>query len=210
MAAHEGLKRLYLDNEVYDGYFRDRCVFSDLIDIEDTMALVVDYQNGAKMSYSLNAFMPWEGYTVSINGTRGRLEHTTVESSYINADGTVPGQTVERGTHIRIIPHFSPSYDVDVWTSRGGHGGGDGRILEDLFGENPPADPYLTAADQRAGAYSILTGVAANASMRTGKLIRIDDLVHDIGMPDYAPMPSDSEPLSFDEVPPVDIPQPEE
>jgi len=210
MATHEGMKRLYLDNEVYDGYFRDRCVFSDLIDIEDTMALVVDYANGAKMSYSLNAFMPWEGYTVSINGTKGRLEHTTVESSYINADGTVPGQTVERGTTIRIIPHFSPSYDVDVWTSRGGHGGGDGRILEDLFGENPPADPYLTAADQRAGAYSILTGVAANASMRTDKLIRIDDLVHDIGMPDYAPMPSRSEPLSFDEVPPVDIPQPEE
>ncbi len=209
MASNEGLKRLYLDNEVHDGYFRDRCVFSELIDIEDTMVLAVDYANGAKMSYSLNAFMPWEGYTVAINGTKGRLEHKTVESSYINADGTVPGQTVERGTFIRVIPHFGPSYDVDVWTSKGGHGGGDSRILEDLFGENPPPDPYLTAADQRAGAYSILTGVAANASMRTGRLIRIDDLVHDIGMPDYAPMPSGDEPLSFDEVPAIDIPQPE-
>ncbi len=209
MAANEGLKRLYLDNEVYDGYFRDRCVFSELIDIEDTMVLAVDYANGAKMSYSLNAFMPWEGYTVAINGTKGRLEHKTVESSYINADGTVPGQTVERGTYIRVIPHFGPAYDVDVWTSKGGHGGGDSRILEDLFGEAPPPDPYLTAADQRAGAYSILTGVAANTSMRTGKLIRIDDLVHDIGMPDYAPMPTGDEPLSFDEVPPIEIPQPE-
>jgi predicted dehydrogenase len=209
MAANEGLKRLYLDNEVYDGYFRDRCVFSELIDIEDTMALVVGYANGAKMSYSLNAFAPWEGYTVAINGTKGRIEHKTVETSYINADGTVPGQTLERGTYIHVIPHFGPSYDVDVWTSRGGHGGGDIRILEDLFGEAPPEDPYLTAADQRAGAYSILTGVAANASMRTGQLIRIDDLVHDIGMPDYAPMPTGDEPLSFDEVPPVEVPQPE-
>jgi predicted dehydrogenase len=209
MASNEGLKRLYLDNEIYDGYFRDRCVFSELIDIEDTMALVVAYQNGAKMSYSLNAFMPWEGYIVSINGTRGRLEHTTVESSYINADGTVPGQTLERGTFIRVIPHFGPAYDVDVWTSKGGHGGGDSRILEDLFSETPPPDPYLTAADQRAGAYSILTGVAANASMRTGQVIRIDTLVHDIGLPDHAPMPTGDEPLSFAETSPVEIAQPE-
>ncbi len=205
---NENLKRLYLDNEVYDGYFRDRCVFSELIDIEDTMALVVNYLNGAKMSYSLNAFMPWEGYIISVNGTKGRLEHTTIESSYINADGTVPGQTLERGTHIRIVPHFSPAYDVDVWTSRGGHGGGDSRILDDLFSADPPADPYLTAADQRAGAYSILTGVAANHSMRTGKQIRIADLVHDIGMPDYAPMPTGDEPLSFEPVPPTEIAQP--
>lgn len=202
-----GLKSLYLDNEVYDGYFRDRCVFSELIDIEDNMNLVVNYQNGVKMSYSLNAFMPWEGYVVSINGTKGRIEHKTIETSYINADGSVPGQTIERGTTITIIPHFSPSYDVPVWTSTGGHGGGDSRILEDLLSENPPTDPYMRAADQRGGAYSILTGIAANHSMRTDKLIHIDDLVHGIGMPDYPPMPDDTPPLSFDQVTPLQIDQ---
>ena len=93
---------------MYDGYFRDRCVFSELIDIEDNMNLVVNYQNGVKMSYSLNAFMPWEGYIVSLNGTKGRIEHKTIETSYINADGSVPGQTIERGTTITVIPHFSP------------------------------------------------------------------------------------------------------
>jgi len=210
MAANEGLKHLYLDNEVYDGYIRDRCVFSELIDIEDTMTVLVNYQNGVKMSYSLNAFLPWEGYLVSINGTRGRIEHRTVESSYINADGSVPGQTLERGTYIRVIPHFGPSYDVDVWTSKGGHGGGDSRILADLFSANPPEDPYMRAADQRAGAYSILTGVAANLSMATNTQIRIDDLVQNIGLPDYPPMPTADEPLSFDEVEPVDIRQAED
>ncbi len=210
MEANEGLKKLYLDQEVYDGYFRDRCVFSELIDIEDTMNLVVNYQNGVKMSYSLNAFMPWEGYIVTINGTRGRLEHKTVETSYINADGSVPGQTLERGTYITVIPHFGPSYSVDVWTSAGGHGGGDSRILEDLFSADPPEDPYMRAADQRAGAYSILTGVAANHSMATNELIHIDDLVQNIGMPDYPAMPTAAEPLSFDEASPVDIKQAEE
>lgn len=204
---NEGLKALYLDNEVYDGYFRDRCVFSELIDIEDNMDLVVNYQNGVKMSYSLNAFMPWEGYIVSLNGTKGRIEHTTIETSYINADGSVPGQTIEKGTTITVIPHFGPSYDVPVWTSTGGHGGGDSRILEDLFSETPPADPYMRAADQRGGAYSILTGVAANHSMHTDRLIRIDDLVHDIGLPDYPSMPRDDTPLSFDQVPEIEIEQ---
>ncbi|MGC9468499.1 MAG: Gfo/Idh/MocA family oxidoreductase [Anaerolineae bacterium] len=210
MKTIESLKRLYLDNEVYDGYFRDRCVFSELIDIEDTMNVLVAYANGVKMSYSLNTFMPWEGYVVTMNGAKGRLEHKTVETSYINADGTVPGQTLKRGTYIRIIPHFGPAYDVDVWTSAGGHGGGDRRILDDLFSAEPPEDPYLRAADQRAGAYSILTGVAANRSMATGELVHIDDLVHAIGVPDYPPMPTSDTPLSFEEVPPVQIEQPKE
>ncbi len=205
--GNPGLKELYLDNEVYDGYFRDRCVFSELIDIEDNMNLVVNYRNGVKMSYSLNAFMPWEGYIVSLNGTKGRIEHKTIESSYINADGSVPGQTIERGTTITIIPHYSPSYDVPVWTSTGGHGGGDSRILEDLFSASPPPDPYMRAADQRGGAYSILTGIAANHSMRTHKLIRIDDLVQGIGLPDYPLMPDGTSPLSFNQVPPLQIEQ---
>ena len=54
---------------------------------------------------------------------------------------------------------------------------------------HPPPDPYMRAADQRGGAYSILTGVAANHSMRTDQLNRIDDFVHDIGLPDYPSMP---------------------
>jgi len=207
MKQYPSLRALYLDNEQYDGYFRDRCVFSDLIDIEDSMQLVVNYKNGAKMSYSLNAFCPWEGLTITFNGTRGRLEHKTVESSYINADGTVPGQTVKRETYTHIMPHFGPSYAVEVWTGAGGHGGGDARLLDDIFGANPPKDKYMHAADHRAGAYSILTGVAANHAMATNNLIYIDDLVHGLDMPDYPPMPSPDEPLSFEEVAPLDLPQ---
>jgi hypothetical protein len=34
-----------------------------------------------------------------------------------------------------------------------------------------------------------LTGVAANISMKSGKEIKVDDLVKNIGMPDYPTMP---------------------
>jgi len=86
----------------------------------------------------------------------------------------------------------------DSWTARaGGHGGGDSPLLEDIFSADPPADKYMRAADQRSGAYSILTGVAANQSMATGQAVRIADLVGSIGQPDYPPMPTADEPLTM-------------
>ena len=189
------LRSLYLDNEQYDGYYRDRCVFSSEIDIEDTMNVIVNYENGVKMSYSLNSFMPWEGYIVSFNGTKGRLEHKLQETVYISGDESVPGELRPEGTTIYVFPHFKPAYEVEIPQARGGHGGGDVLMLQDIFAPSPEPDKYLRKADQRAGAYSILTGVAANQSMATGRLVRIDDLVKGIGRPDYPPMPSPNDPI---------------
>jgi predicted dehydrogenase len=199
LRAYPELRALYLDNEQHDGYFRDRCVFSDQIDIEDSMQLVVTYDTGARMSYSLNAFMPWEGTTIAFNGSKGRLESVTRESVYISGDGSTPGAFQEAGTTLRVFPHFKSPYELDVWRGEGGHGGGDVRLLDDIFDPHAPEDKYLRAADQRAGAYSILTGIAANRSIETGKEIRIDDLCRNIGRPDFPPMPSPDEPIPLEE-----------
>jgi len=181
---------MYLDPEQYDGYYRDRCVFSPLIDIEDNMNVIVNYASGAKLSYSLNSFMPWEGYLVSLNGTRGRLEHKCQETVYVSGDGSIPGALKPEGTTINLYPHFKPAYAVEIWEAIGGHGGGDSLMLEDIFDPSPEPDKYMRAADQRSGAYSILTGAAANLSMATGKRVRIDDLVKNIGQPDYPAVPT--------------------
>jgi len=190
LRQYETLRRLYLENEQYDGYYRDQCVFSDTIDIEDSMNLVVDYENGAKMSYSLNAFMPWEGYVVNFNGTRGRLEHKCEETVYSSGDDSVPGALKAHGTNIHIFPHFNPAYSVDIWQAAGGHGGGDALLLDDIFKPGAVEDPYMRAADHRSGAYAMLTGTAANRSMEEGQAVKIPDLVQGIGYPDYPPMPS--------------------
>ena len=189
------LRELYFENEKYDGYYRDRCVFSPDIDIEDSMNLVVNYANKVTMTYSLNAFMPWEGYMVYFNGTRGRLEHTAQESVYVSGDGTVPGALKKEGTTIKVFPHFKPAYALDVWTGAGGHGGGDIVMLKEIFDPGGEPDKYLRAADQRGGAYSILTGIAANQSMATGRVVAIEDLVKNIGWPDYPPMPTHDDPI---------------
>ncbi len=189
-------KSLYLNAEKHDGYFRDRCVFSPEIDIEDNMNVVVGYQNGAKLSYSLNAFLPSEGYRVTLNGTRGRLEHTCEESVYTNADGSIPGAIQKEGTWIRIYPHWEPAYEVELWTGEGGHGGADPKMLDYIFDPaGQPDDLYLRAADQRSGAWSILSGIAANKSMSENRPVRIEELVPDVELPDYPAMPDSASPL---------------
>jgi len=179
----------YIPNEHHDGYHRDQCVFGTGIDIEDTMSVMVRYNTGALLTYSLNAFSPHEGYRVAFSGTGGRLEHDCLESVYTNGDGTAPAETIPQGTRIRVYPHFQPVRDMQVKVVKGGHGGGDVLLMEDLFSERRPKDPYRRAAGVASGAMSVLTGIAANRSMRTGKTVRISSLVPDIPAPDYTPMP---------------------
>ena len=196
IAAYDAMKDLYLDQEKHDGYERDRCVFSEDINIEDTMNVVVRYNNGVFLSYSLNSFTPWEGYHVSINGTKGRLEQHCHESSYISGDGTVQGAFQSEGTSIRIYPHFGTPYEVEVEEGHGGHGGGDAVMLNDIFGK-PIPDPYKRNADFAQGAYSILTGIAANKSIATKHDILISDMVSDLPEPKFIPMPGDDEHIPF-------------
>ncbi|MGQ9454996.1 MAG: Gfo/Idh/MocA family protein [Armatimonadota bacterium] len=186
---------LYLANEQYDGYYRDRCVFRPDIDIEDTMNVVVKYATGTTLCYSLNAFCSWEGYTICFNGTKGRLEHTMQESVYISGDGTIPGAIKKEGTWIRIYPLREPAYEVDLWTGEGGHGGGDPILLEDLFSPEKKQDPYKRAADHRSGAYSILVGAAANISFATGASVNIANMVSGLELPEYTEMPSRRDPI---------------
>ncbi len=167
LSSSKDLKELYLDQEHHDGYFRDRCVFSPDIDIEDSMNLVVRYVSGVHMSYCLNSFLPWEGFRVMFNGTSGRLEYQGLESPYISGDGTVPGERIEEKSHIHVYPQFADPYNIELETGSGGHGGGDTRLLDDVLGERRE-DPLNHAAGVAEGCWSILTGVSANISMAGG------------------------------------------
>jgi hypothetical protein len=195
LGKDRGLKELYLDQERYDGYFRDRCVFRPDIDIEDTMNVQVGYNTGVTMAYSLNAFNAWEGYHICFNGTKGRLEHTMEETLFTNREEGSKPKRDEGVTRIRVLPLRAAGYDVPVWTGEGSHAGGDRVMLDDLFLPKKPVDKYLRAADQRGGAYSILTGIAANHSIRNGGTIKVTDLVPGIALPDYPVMPSHTLPV---------------
>ena len=192
LAGNEELNALYRLQESHDGYHRDRCLFSPDIDIEDSMQVLVNYDNGATLKYSLNAFCAWEGYSIQFNGTKGRLEHKCEETVYINGDGTVPGALNKEGTFIRIYPTRQPAYEVPVWTGEGGHVGGDDLMLRDLFAPEGH-DKYLRAADHRGGAASILCGIAANRSIAGGGWVKTGGILDGLGRPDYPAMPATSD-----------------
>lgn len=176
MENNERLKGMYLDAEKHDGYQRDQSVFGDGISIEDTMGVLVQYQKKAILTYSLNAYLPLEGFRVVFNGSKGRMEVSVLESSYVNAAGAQSQEGAVKDKTITVMPMFGAPYRVEVEEGKGGHGGGDPVLLQDLFGE-PVEDRFQRAASHVDGAMSILTGIAGNISMRTGQAVQVDQLV---------------------------------
>lgn len=157
----------YLANEIHDGYMKDNCIYAKDIDIYDTMAVTVQYDKGAVMSYSLNATTPYEGWHAVINGSKGRLEIDNYEQG-IEAEAPQ--------NHIRFYDLENNVTDYAITKSTGGHGGGDERIRKMLFLENVP-DPMGHAAGAIDGAYSVLVGVAANKSIKEQTVVNIEDLL---------------------------------
>lgn len=186
------MRRLYWEAESADGYQRDQSVFGDGISIEDDMGVLVRYRNRAVMTYHLTAYSPWEGYRVAFNGSAGRLEYEVTETPYVSAVAgdynfarNVLGSsahTVTEPVSLLVRPHWGEPRRIELpAATEGGHGGADARLLEDIFGENPPDDPLRRAAGAKAGAWSILAGIAANRSMATGLPVNVADLVPGLG-----------------------------
>ena len=183
------LSALYLDAEAEDGYHRDQNVFGPGVTIEDDMAVLVRYVSGATLTYHLTAYAPWEGYRISFNGSEGRLELLVEESTWARprirthgASAVMHGAAVgdEAGrTELLLRRFWEEPREVRVATGEGGHGGGDVRMLEDLFGQREPggADALGRAADATDGARSLVTGLAANQSFVTGLPVRAQDLL---------------------------------
>ena len=173
---NEQLKAMYLDAEHEDAYYRDQSVFGDGISIEDTMSVLVTYKSGAFLTYSLTAYAPWEGFRVNFNGSKGRIEVNIVEQSYVNSGGEQSMEGALAEMSITVHPMFGKPYEVKIDHAAGGHGGGDPVLLNDIFGV-PKPDRLNRAASHVDGAMSILTGIAANRSIRTGQAVQVKDLV---------------------------------
>jgi predicted dehydrogenase len=185
LTENEHQRRLYFEAEHEDGYRRDQSVFSDGISIEDDMSVLVKYRSGATMTYHLTAYSPWEGYRVAFNGTKGRLEYDVEEKSYVSGDDDDANRSdvrdatayeVKEPARILVRPHWGKPVQVHVESGGGGHGGGDVRLLRDIF-VGDEEDPLKRAANHIGGARSILTGIAANQSFATGLPVNVDSLI---------------------------------
>ena len=183
LEADHALKELYLDAEEDDGYWRDKCVFAEDITIEDTMQVQAQYASGASLNYTLVAYSPWEGLEVKFHGTKGELTHKHIEVHGVFAGGNRDKTERDNVTTELHLAGKLPER-LAVWEGSGSHGGADPIMLGYLFDpKNMPADRYGRASDQVSGAWSILTGIAANASIaRDGERICIDDMLSQAGI----------------------------
>ncbi len=168
----ERLVKLYVNCEDADGYLRDSCVWDNDIDTYDTMTVEVKYNNGVLLSYSLNAYMPYEGQLIAFNGEKGRLD--------VRNYSRQPWD-VEQDADFRLTESFK---DTKTWTvqkpERKGddfaHGGSDQKLKDLILKPNQP-DQLAQLAGSRAGVMSSLIGIAARKSIETGQRIKIADLV---------------------------------
>lgn len=181
IAKDVSLKGLYLNAEGEDGYIRDRNVFRDGIDIEDSLSVVVKYRNNALLTYSLTAFCPSEGFRATINGDKGRIEYFTHFKSHIIRGEAGDGSSVEEkgkttSQKITVHPLFEVPYEVEIPIAAGSHGGGDPLLQNQMFGASCPDDLLNRDAGHEQGAASAAIGFAANQSIRTGAPVCISEL----------------------------------
>lgn len=161
------LMDLYVACEEEDGYLRDGCVWDNDIDTYDSMTTEIKYKNGVLLSYSLNAFMPYEGQRIAFNGEYGRFDIRVYHRQPWDVDYTA---------EYRLTENFK---ETKTWTTTSGageHGGADKKLKDLIFLQNQP-DTLSQLADSRAGVMSSLIGIAAYTSIEAGKPIRIDDLI---------------------------------
>ncbi len=159
---------LYADNEKYDGYLRDGCVWKDDIDIFDKMAASIKYANGVQVSYSCTTYSPYEGYRIAFNGTEGRLEAWIQESN-------PPAGEKKDYDELMLTKNFEKPEIIKVPFASSGHGGGD-KLLKDRIFVPGTGDNLRQSAGVRDGALSCLVGIAARKSCDSGKPVMIGDL----------------------------------
>ena len=160
-------KGLYLEGESEDRYLRDGCVWDQAIDTYDSMTVEVKYANDVLLSYSLNAFMPFEGQRIAFNCEKGRLDVRTYQNQ--------PWEVAD-SFEFRITKNFGESQVYGLSSADGNHGGADDKLRNKLF-LTDPAEGSGQIAGSRSGLLASLVGIAAVQSIETGTQQSIDRLV---------------------------------
>jgi predicted dehydrogenase len=178
---------LYVNNEKYDGYIRDNCLWRTNIDICDKMSAQIKYANNVVVNYSLTTYSPYEGWRIAFNGKDGRIEswedipwrrQEKINQAQLHAaEMNQSGNNNVRYDEIFVMKNFDPNYEIlKVEAARGGHGGGDSRLQDKIFRDPAMADPLKHAAGTRDGAMSCLIGVAARKSIEELRPVNIEEL----------------------------------
>jgi len=164
MTGDKRLMSLYAACEDVDGYYRDGCVWDNDIDSYDTSSVHVEYESGTELTYSMNAFLPYEGQYMFFIGDKGRLD----VRKYSRQPWEAPA-----ATEIRLSINRGESKLIELPPRNGGAH----EKLKDMFFRPGQKDELEQLAGSRAGIMSSLIGIAARHSIETGEKIAIPNLI---------------------------------
>lgn len=182
--ASEFSRLLYKEAESFDGYFRDGCVFDQAIDIPDTYAASINYQNKIVANYSLVAYAQYESMCIAIEGSKGRLEY----DKYYGTSKAVEHKKAQmKGGAVNAAEGEDYSRSMQVYTDNGnkveyvpeikvegGHDGADPTMREAIFCGMPEGDPLGQRAALEEGIQAVLLGISVMDSINVGgKLIDV-------------------------------------
>jgi predicted dehydrogenase len=169
---------LYREPEAADGYFRDGCVFDSRINIPDTVAATIAYENDVIASYSLIAYASYESMRIAVEGTEGRLEFfkrygTSWAVGHAGKEAAVSlandGEDADDSRQFLFFrPHENRIESIPEIKATGGHGGSDPQLREFLFGDAEQEDPWNQKAPLEDGIQAVLVGLAVNESIAAG------------------------------------------
>ena len=182
-------KAVYHDIRKESGYLRDGCVFAEDIDIFDRMALLVKYEGGITMNYSLVAYAPEEGPRIRIMGTKGSVEFEYYGSGprAYSKRGTTFAEEVATGGAavsgdkngnivIRVLPAGGEEQIILTGFGSGAHGGADDVMRDDIFRAPNENDELCHVAPSIEGYYSLAIGDMAVLSNRLGRPVKLEEL----------------------------------
>ncbi|GAA3409075.1 Gfo/Idh/MocA family protein [Paenibacillus hodogayensis] len=135
----------------------DLCVYGEDIDTEDNGLVLVDYDNGARLSYMECHFTPEYTREFMFTGTKGKI------TGFYNNEQEFKITVAKR--HSKEVQTYYPE------RRSGGHGGGDSSIVKtfiELIRKGEPAMPGIWGARDSAA-----IAIAAAESVETGMPVRI-------------------------------------
>ncbi len=174
----ERYRKLYLEAESADGYFRDGCVFDPAIDIADQMSVHIRYDGGIEVAYTLTAYSPYESQRTIIEGSEGRLEYFSRSNTGWVVDAKpLPGIEQLATERLELYLPGTGRQEVPIRRVEGGHGGADPQLRAEFFARPWEAEPTERMASVEQAVQAVLVGAAANESMATGQPVEVQQLL---------------------------------
>lgn len=147
-----------IEEKVLSNFGRNRCAFRKEIDVLDNHQVIIEYENGVKVSYMECHYTPDDNREYTFIGTKGKLKLD-------DAANTINVQ-FRHGMYDRMETlTYSNLQSGEV------HGGGDKHILDEFV--NALKTGYNPKTGGEEGLEAIKIGIKAHESIRKGEVISL-------------------------------------